>query len=236
MNIARRFLIGVPYAWLLALFLVPFLIVLKISLSDYAISIPPYTPTLALEEGWSGFKAFWSALDFENFVFLSEDSLYIKAYWSSLKIAALATFLTLLIGFPFAYAIANAPQEWRTGLLMLIILPFWTSFLIRIYALIGIISNEGFLNQFLMWTGIISEPWMIMNTNTAVYIGIVYTYLPFMVSRARSRLHTYECFLVRDDTFGQTRHYRRVFPRLHSGLGRIRDPISLGWLAHLDDW
>lgn len=181
MNIARRFLIGVPYAWLLALFLVPFLIVLKISLSDYAISIPPYTPTLALEEGWSGFKAFWSALDFENFVFLSEDSLYIKAYWSSLKIAALATFLTLLIGFPFAYAIANAPQEWRTGLLMLIILPFWTSFLIRIYALIGIISNEGFLNQFLMWTGIISEPWMIMNTNTAVYIGIVYTYLPFMV-------------------------------------------------------
>ena len=181
MNLARRILIGVPYAWLTALFLIPFLIVLKISLSDYAISIPPYTPTLEVSEGWAGIKAFWSALDFDNFVFLSEDSLYIKAYWSSLKIAALATFLTLLIGFPFAYAIANVHPEWRPSLLMLIILPSWTSFLIRIYALIGIISNDGFLNQFLMWIGVISEPLVIMNTNFAVYIGIVYTYLPFMV-------------------------------------------------------
>ena len=181
MNLARRILIGVPYAWLTALFLIPFLIVLKISLSDYAISIPPYTPTLEVSEGWAGIKAFWSALDFDNFVFLSEDSLYIKAYWSSLKIAALATFLALLIGFPFAYAIANVHPEWRPSLLMLIILPFWISFLIRIYALIGIISNDGFLNQFLMWIGVISEPLVIMNTNFAVYIGIVYTYLPFMV-------------------------------------------------------
>ncbi len=181
MSLARRLLISVPYTWLLALFLVPFLIVLKISLSDYANSIPPYTPTLEVGEGWSGIKEFWSALDFENFVFLTEDALYIKAYWSSLKIAALATFFTLLIGFPFAYGIANAPQEWRPSLLMLIILPFWTSFLIRIYALIGIISNDGFLNQFLMWIGAISDPLVIMNTNLAVYIGIVYTYLPFMV-------------------------------------------------------
>ena len=181
MNLGRRLLITVPYVWLVALFLIPFLIVLKIALSDYAISIPPYTPTLDVAEGWGGFKEFWSKLDFENFVFLAEDSLYIKAYLSSFKIAAIATFLTLLVGFPFAYAIANAPEEWRPSLLMLVILPFWTSFLIRIYALIGIISNEGFLNQFLLWTGIIAEPLVIMNTTTAVYIGIVYTYLPFMV-------------------------------------------------------
>jgi len=181
MNLGRRLLITVPYAWLVVLFLIPFLIVLKIALSDYAISIPPYTPTLDVAEGWGGFKEFWSKLDFENFVFLVEDSLYIKAYLSSFKIAAIATFLTLLVGFPFAYAIANAPEEWRPSLLMLVILPFWTSFLIRVYALIGIISNEGFLNQFLLWTGIIGEPLVIMNTNAAVYIGIVYTYLPFMV-------------------------------------------------------
>jgi putrescine transport system permease protein len=181
MNLGRRLLITVPYAWLVVLFLIPFLIVLKIALSDYAISIPPYTPTLDVADGWGGFKEFWSKLDFENFVFLVEDSLYIQAYLSSFKIAAIATFLTLLVGFPFAYAIANAPEEWRPSLLMLVILPFWTSFLIRVYALIGIISNEGFLNQFLLWTGIIGEPLVIMNTNAAVYIGIVYTYLPFMV-------------------------------------------------------
>ena len=181
MNLGRRLLIAVPYAWLVVLFLIPFLIVLKIAFSDYAISIPPYTPTLDVTEGWSGFTTFWAALDFENFIFLTEDSLYITAYWSSLKIAAISTSLTLLIGFPFAYAIANAPTEWRPSLLMLVILPFWTSFLIRVYALIGIISNEGFLNQFLLWTGIITDPLVIMNTNTAVYIGIVYTYLPFMV-------------------------------------------------------
>ncbi len=181
MNLGRRLLISVPYGWLVVLFLIPFLIVFKISLSDYAISIPPYTPTLDTSEGWSGFAAYWSKLDFENFVFLAEDSLYIKAYLSSFKIATIATFLTLLVGFPFAYAIANAPEEWRPSLLLLVILPFWTSFLIRVYALIGILSNEGFLNQFLMWTGVISEPLVIMNTNAAVYIGIVYTYLPFMV-------------------------------------------------------
>jgi putrescine transport system permease protein len=181
MNLARRLLIGVPYLWLLALFLVPFLIVLKISMSDYAISIPPYTPTLDVSEGWTGIREFWAALDFENYVFLTSDSLYWKAYFSSLRIAALATFFTLLIGFPIAYAMANAPDEWRPSLMMLVILPFWTSFLIRVYAWIGILSNEGFLNQILMWTGVIAEPLVILNTNTAVYIGIVYTYLPFMI-------------------------------------------------------
>lgn len=182
MNFSRKFLIGVPYLWLLILFLVPFLIVLKISLSDYAISIPPYTPTLDIDDGWwAGLSELWSKLDFENFVFLTEDDLYWKAYLSSLRIALIATFLTLLVGFPIAYGMANAPEEWRPTLMLLVILPFWTSFLIRVYAWIGILSNEGYLNQVLLWTGIISEPLVILNTNWAVYIGIVYTYLPFMI-------------------------------------------------------
>lgn len=178
----RRFiLIAVPYIWLVALFLVPFLIVLKISMSDAALSIPPYTPQLDLSAGWEGIKAFVSELHFDNYIFLSEDPLYWKAYLSSLQIALISTALTLLVGYPIAYGMAQAPDEWRATLLLLVILPFWTSFLIRVYAWIGILSNEGFLNQFLLWTGIISSPLVILNTDTAVYIGIVYTYLPFMV-------------------------------------------------------
>ena len=177
----KRLLVGVPYVWLLVLFLVPFGIVLKISLSDIALAIPPYTPTLDVSEGWAGVRAFFSQLDLENYTFLASDDLYWKAYLSSLQIALIATFFTLLVGFPVAYGMARAPEEWRPALLMLVILPFWTSFLIRVYAWIGILSTEGFLNQFLLWTGIISEPLTILNTNTAVYIGIVYTYLPFMI-------------------------------------------------------
>ncbi|MGH1355898.1 MAG: ABC transporter permease subunit [Thalassovita sp.] len=177
----RLFLISVPYLWLLALFLIPFVIVLKISLSDAALAIPPYIPTLDLSGGWAAIKDFFGQLDLENFVFLTEDDLYWKAYLSSLKIALVSTLLTLLVGYPIAYGMAMAPDEWRPTLMMLVILPFWTSFLIRVYSWMGILSNEGFLNQFLMWTGLISEPLVILNTNTAVYIGIVYTYLPFMI-------------------------------------------------------
>lgn len=185
----RRFtLIVVPYLWLLALFLVPFIIVLKISLSDIALAIPPYTPTLDLAAGWQGFKDFFAELDFENFIFLTEDTLYWKAYLSSLKIALISTVLTLLVGFPIAYGMARAPQEWRATLLMLVILPFWTSFLIRVYSWMGILSQEGYLNQLLMSLGIISDPLIILNTNTAVYIGIVYTYLPFMILPVYSAL------------------------------------------------
>tara|TARA_R110000868_G_scaffold11035_18_gene53633 strand:- start:7676 stop:8551 length:876 start_codon:yes stop_codon:yes gene_type:complete len=173
----RRFaLIAVPYLWLLALFLVPFAIVFKVSLSDTALAIPPYTPTMK-----DGFAALISGLDFENFVFLTQDDLYWKAYVSSLQIAFVSTLVTLLVGYPMAYAMARAPEEWRPTLMMLVILPFWTSFLIRVYAWVGILSTEGFLNQFLLWTGVISEPLTILNTNWAVYIGIVYTYLPFMI-------------------------------------------------------
>jgi putrescine transport system permease protein len=172
----RFFLIAVPYAWLLALFLVPFAIVFKISLSDTALAIPPYTPTLG-----DGLAEFFAGLDFENFAFLASDDLYWKAYLSSLQIALLSTAMTLCVAYPIAYGMARAPEEWRPTLMMLVILPFWTSFLIRVYAWIGILSTEGFLNQFLLWTGVVSEPLSILNTNVAVYIGIVYTYLPFMI-------------------------------------------------------
>ncbi|MBE1285487.1 MAG: ABC transporter permease subunit [Rhodobacteraceae bacterium] len=174
----RAVLIAVPYLWLLALFLVPFVIVFKISLSDVALARPPYLPQFSWDEG---ILAFLSELDFENYIFLTEDDLYWKAYLSSLKIAVFSTVLTLLVGYPIAYGMARAPSEWRPTLMMLVILPFWTSFLIRVYAWMGILSNEGFLNQFLLGIGLISEPLIILNTNTAVYIGIVYTYLPFMI-------------------------------------------------------
>ena len=178
----RRFvLIAVPYLWLLALFLVPFLIVLKISLSDVALARPPYMPQLDLTQGLDGLLAFFSDLDFENFVFLSTDSLYWQAYLSSLQIAVVSTLLTLCVGYPIAYGMARAPREWRPTLLMLVILPFWTSFLIRVYSWMGILSTEGYLNQLLLGMGLISEPLTILNTPVAVYIGIVYTYLPFMI-------------------------------------------------------
>ena len=172
----RTFLIAVPYLWLVALFLIPFAVVFKISLSDIALAIPPYTPTAK-----DGIWTMLSGLDFENFVFLTQDDLYWKAYLSSLQIAFFSTVLTLCVGYPMAYAMARAPDQWRATLLMLVILPFWTSFLIRVYAWVGILSGEGFLNQFLLWIGVISTPLTILNTNTAVYIGIVYTYLPFMI-------------------------------------------------------
>lgn len=187
----RAVLITVPYAWLLALFLIPFAVVFKISLSDIALAIPPYTPTAR-----DGIWPMLSQLDFENFVFLTDDDLYWKAYLSSLQIASISTFFTLLVGYPMAYAMARAPEQWRPTLLMLVILPFWTSFLIRVYAWVGILSGEGFLNQFLMWTGIVSDPLTILNTNTAVYIGIVYTYLPFMILPIYSALDRLDGSLI----------------------------------------
>lgn len=181
MNLRRLTLIAVPYLWLLVFFLAPFLIVLKISLSDTAVAIPPYAPTLDVSGGWAAIRDFFGQLDFENFIWLTQDELYWKSYLSSLQIATISTAITLVVGYPIAYAMAQSPDRWRPTLMMLVILPFWTSFLIRVYAWIGILSNEGFLNQFLMWTGLIDTPLQIMNTPTAVYIAIVYTYLPFMI-------------------------------------------------------
>jgi putrescine transport system permease protein len=190
----RRFaLIAIPYLWLLALFLVPFAIVLKISLSDVALARPPFMPQF----DWAtGIWAFLSALDFENFVWLTQADLYWTAYLSSLQIAFFSTLLTLLVGYPMAYGMARAPEEWRATLMMLVILPFWTSFLIRVYAWMGILSNEGFLNQALLWLGLINEPLTILNTNTAVYIGVVYTYLPFMILPIYAALERMDASLI----------------------------------------
>ncbi len=180
-RLRRALLIAVPYLWLGLFFLAPFVIVLKISLSDSVLAIPPYTPTLDLSRGWEGVVAMFRAFDLENYVWLTEDDLYWRAYLSSLQIAALSTLLTLLAGYPIAYAMSRAPERWRPILLMLVILPFWTSFLIRVYAWMGILGQNGFLNQLLMGLGLIDSPLVILGTPVAVYIGIVYAYLPFMV-------------------------------------------------------
>ncbi|WP_322988445.1 ABC transporter permease subunit [Hoeflea sp.] len=179
--ITRRLVIIIPYTWLFVFFLVPFGIVLKISLSEPMMAMPPYAPTIDMADGISGIIDAFRQFSFSNYLWLTEDSLYINAYISSITIAFISTLLTLLIGFPLAYGMARAPTSVRPTLLMLVILPFWTSFLIRVYAWIGILKPEGLLNQLLLAIGVIDEPLIILNTNTAVYIGIVYSYLPFMV-------------------------------------------------------
>jgi len=176
-----RLVIIVPYLWLLFFFLIPFIIVFKISLSQSAIAMPPYTPVLDFTDGISGFFAGFRELSFDNYVWLTQDALYFKAYITSVIIAAVSTVLTLIVGFPIAYGMARAPATIRPTLLMLVILPFWTSFLIRVYAWIGILKPEGLLNQLLLSLHIIDQPLIILNTYTAIFIGIVYSYLPFMV-------------------------------------------------------
>ncbi|KGF67827.1 putrescine/spermidine ABC transporter permease [Hoeflea sp. BAL378] len=194
--ITRRLVIIVPYAWLLVFFLVPFLIVLKISFSEPVMSMPPYAPAIDLKDGFSGLVEAFRQFSFSNYLWLTEDALYINAYISSIVIAFISTVLTLMIGFPLAYGMARAPTSLRPTLLMLVILPFWTSFLIRVYAWIGILKPEGLLNQFLMALGLIDEPLIILNTNTAVYIGIVYSYLPFMVLPIYSALEKMDYTLI----------------------------------------
>ena len=191
-----RIVIAVPYLWLLLFFLVPFVIVFKISLSQTAIAMPPYLPVFDLSEGVSGLIGSLGELSFDNYLWLTEDALYFNAYVSSLVIAAISTFLTLLVGYPIAYGMARASTTLRPVLLMLVILPFWTSFLIRVYAWIGILKPEGLLNQFLLAAGIIDQPLIIMNTHTAIFIGIVYSYLPFMVLPLYSALEKMDYSLI----------------------------------------
>ncbi|MEM6381276.1 MAG: ABC transporter permease subunit [Pseudomonadota bacterium] len=179
----RRFVIAVPYLWLLVFFLAPFAIVLRISVSEVAIAMPPYTPTFDLAAGLGQFWRDVQQLSFANYEWLAGDPLYINSYLSSLWIAGVSTFLTLLIGFPIAYGMARAPRGLRPILMMAIILPFWTSFLIRVYAWIGILKPEGLLTLFGQTIGLLGpeDQFRILNTNAAVYVGIVYSYLPFMV-------------------------------------------------------
>jgi len=174
----RRITTWIPFVWLLVFFLVPFVIVAKISLSQPTIAIPPYVPVFAsIADIWNKARE----LAFDNYVWLTGDPLYFRAFIGSLWIAFVSTLLTLLAGYPIAYGMARAPVSVRPLLVMLVILPFWTSFLIRVYAWIGILKQEGLLNQFLLFLGVIHSPLTILNTNVAVYIGIVYSYLPFMV-------------------------------------------------------
>ena len=195
-SVASRLVIAVPYFWLLIFFLIPFIIVFKISLSEVAMSIPPYAPAFDLSAGWQGLKDSFGQFSWDNYVWLVEDPLYYKAYMSSLLIAAVSTVLTLIVGYPIAYGMARAPATIRPTLLMLVILPFWTSFLIRVYAWIGILKPEGLLNQFLMWAHVIDTPLNILNTNTAIFIGIVYSYLPFLILPIYSALEKMDYSLV----------------------------------------
>ncbi len=187
----RLLVIGIPYVWMLLLFLVPFLIVLKISLSSSVIAAPPYEPVIA---GIGDFFAKIGEFGSANYMRLFQESIYVESYLSSVWIAGSSTVIMLFIAYPLAYGMARAPKAWRPTLLMLVILPFWTSFLIRVYAWIGILSDEGLLNWVLMSLGIVSEPITFLATTRAVYIGIIYSYLPFMV------LPLYSALEKMDDT------------------------------------
>ncbi|MCU1797137.1 putrescine ABC transporter permease PotH [Pectobacterium polaris] len=172
----RKLVIALPYLWLLLLFMLPFLIVFKISLAEMARAIPPYTDLVSWMDGKLDIS-----LNLGNYLHLLDDPLYFDAYMQSLQVAAVSTLCCLFIGYPLAWAVAHSKPSTRNILLLLVILPSWTSFLIRVYAWMGILKNNGILNNFLLWLGVIDEPLIILHTNLAVYIGVVYSYLPFMV-------------------------------------------------------
>lgn len=162
-------------------FLVPFAFVLKISLSQTAIAQPPYEPVFDLTAGWEAVKTALAALSIDNFRLLISDEIYAFAYVRSLTVAVTATVLLLLIGYPIAYGMARLPKRWQAVAMVLVIVPFWTSFLIRIYAWINILQHDGLLNQILLALHLVSQPVVWLSTDSAMYIGIVYSYLPFMI-------------------------------------------------------
>ncbi|MET3410795.1 putrescine transport system permease protein [Methylobacterium sp. 1030] len=170
-----------PFLWLAAFFLLPFVITLKISLSEPATAIPPYLPLLDWRGGLDGWSAFLEALNFDNYLTLAADPLYRDAALGSLTYAGVASLILVALGTPLAYALARAPARWQPLLVALVIVPFWTSFLIRIYAWIAILKPEGLLNLALRRLGLIDAPLTILNTDAAVIVGLVYAYLPFMV-------------------------------------------------------
>jgi putrescine transport system permease protein len=180
-GLGRSLLLAAPYAWLTLFFAAPFAIVVKLALSRAATAQPPYEPTFDLAQGFGAFIAALGELSFESFAVLFEDTIYLDAFLGSLRLAALATALALLVAYPMALAMARAPQRFRTVLILLAVAPFWTSFLIRVYAWMAILKDEGLLNHALLSLGVISTPLTIFATDAAVLIGIVYSYLPFMV-------------------------------------------------------
>jgi putrescine transport system permease protein len=169
----QRVAIAIPYLWLLVFFLLPFVIILKISLADPVIAQPPFTPTFDAEGGLS--------VTLDNFLFLLTDKLYALTYLKSVVLAATATILCLALGFPMAYGIARCGTAARNLLLLLIVLPFWISFLLRVYAWMGLLNNYGAINNMLMWLGVIEQPVQFMYTDFAIFIGLTYSYLPFMI-------------------------------------------------------
>ena len=173
----KKFIVFIPYLWLLLFFLTPFLIVLKISFADPLVAQPPFTPLFqkSVETGLSIYTTF------DNYLYLFQDSLYLVTYINSVKLAFISTCFCLLIGYPIAYGIARSPQPTRNILLLMVVVPFWISFLLRVYAWMGILKTKGLLNGFLLWTGIIDQPLELLYTDTAVYIGMIYSYLPFMI-------------------------------------------------------
>jgi putrescine transport system permease protein len=170
-----------PYLWMVLFFLVPFGFVLKISLSQTAIAQPPYVPVFDLTQGYAAIKAAFAALSLDNFKLLKSDDLYVLSYLRSLEVALVSTAILLAIGYPIAYGMARLPRQWQGVAMMLVIIPFWTSFLIRIYAWINILQHDGPLNTILLALHLVSTPVVWLSTDTAMYLGIVYSYLPFMV-------------------------------------------------------
>ena len=191
-NLGRKSVAGVPIFWLVVLFAIPFIIVLKISFSEVRLAMPPYAPLFDAQAG----KPAALQLHLANYSFLFTDPLYVRSYLYSVQVAAVSTFLCLLIGYPMAYAIARSQPSTRNVLLMLIVLPFWTSFLLRVYAWIGLLKNNGVINNVLMSLGIIHEPLTLLQTDFAVYIGIVYSYLPFMILPLYSSLEKHDVTLL----------------------------------------
>jgi len=173
----KKFIVFIPYLWLLLFFLTPFLIVLKISFADPLVAQPPFTPLFqkSVETGLSIYTTF------DNYLYLFQDSLYLVTYINSVKLAFISTCFCLLIGYPIAYGVARSPQPTRNILLLMVVVPFWISFLLRVYAWMGILKTKGLLNGFLLWSGIIDQPLELLYTDTAVYIGMIYSYLPFMI-------------------------------------------------------
>jgi putrescine transport system permease protein len=180
-NWSGRAIVLAPYVWLLVFFLAPFAIVFKISLSQTALAQPPYLPVFDLSASWDGFKAFLTQLSADSYRLLFSDALYLFSYLKSVEIAAVSTAVLLALGYPIAYGIARAPRAWQSVLVMAVVLPFWTSFLIRVYAWINILQRDGLLNDVLMRLHLIDTPAVWLSTDTAIYIGVVYSYLPFMV-------------------------------------------------------
>jgi putrescine transport system permease protein len=189
----QRLVIAVPYVWLLLFFLVPFLIVLKISFAEFSpLGRPPYEPVFRwLEEGALQIK-----LLIGSYTYLLNEPLYVSSWLYSIKVAFFSTIFCLMLGYPMAYAIARSTPTYRNIFLMLIILPFWTSFLLRVYAWIGLLKNDGVINNMLLAVGLIDEPLTMMNTSFAVYMGIVYSYLPFMILPLYSNLEKHDLTLL----------------------------------------